>query len=138
MCYNNRFVSIATIKNRKVTHWRDYLDPVAVFNASGWPEGRRYERHPRRGRGRFVRARRTCSRRSSSSSATSDSPRAGPVLYLLLFGPLLKPLMGQFGASNYLQFCWAREFPRLVRGEVGQASGDAFGVRAHSDVLVDL
>jgi ketosteroid isomerase-like protein len=39
--YDNRFVSIATIKNRKVTHWRDYLDPVAVFNASGWPQGRR-------------------------------------------------------------------------------------------------
>ena len=26
-----------TIKDRKVTHWRDYLDPVAVFNAVGWP-----------------------------------------------------------------------------------------------------
>jgi ketosteroid isomerase-like protein len=37
--YDNRFVSIATIKNRKVTHWRDYLDPIAVFNASGWPQG---------------------------------------------------------------------------------------------------
>lgn len=36
--YDNRFVSIATIKNRKVTRWRDYLDPVAVFNASGWPQ----------------------------------------------------------------------------------------------------
>jgi ketosteroid isomerase-like protein len=36
--YDNRFVSIITIKNRKVTHWRDYLDPVAVFNASGWPQ----------------------------------------------------------------------------------------------------
>ena len=21
----------------KVTHWRDYLDPVAVFDALGWP-----------------------------------------------------------------------------------------------------
>jgi hypothetical protein len=20
-----------------VTHWRDYLDPIAVFDASGWP-----------------------------------------------------------------------------------------------------
>jgi ketosteroid isomerase-like protein len=39
--YNNRFVSIVTIKDRKVTHWRDYLDPVAVFDASGWPPGRR-------------------------------------------------------------------------------------------------
>jgi uncharacterized protein len=35
--YNNRFVSIITVKNRKVTHWRDYLDPIAVFDASGWP-----------------------------------------------------------------------------------------------------
>jgi ketosteroid isomerase-like protein len=35
--YNNRFVSIITVKDRKVTHWRDYLDPIAVFDASGWP-----------------------------------------------------------------------------------------------------
>jgi hypothetical protein len=34
--YDNRFVSVITIKERKVTHWRDYLDPVAVFNAIGW------------------------------------------------------------------------------------------------------
>jgi uncharacterized protein len=38
--YDNRFVSIVTIKDRKVTHWRDYLDPVAVFDSSGWPQGR--------------------------------------------------------------------------------------------------
>jgi ketosteroid isomerase-like protein len=36
--YDNRFVSIVTIKDRKVTHWRDYLDPIAVFDASGWPQ----------------------------------------------------------------------------------------------------
>ncbi len=35
--YNNRFVSIITVKDHKVTHWRDYLDPVAVFEAAGWP-----------------------------------------------------------------------------------------------------
>jgi ketosteroid isomerase-like protein len=35
--YDNHFVSVITIKDRKVTHWRDYLDPVAVFNALGWP-----------------------------------------------------------------------------------------------------
>ncbi|GAA2563822.1 hypothetical protein GCM10010435_39950 [Winogradskya consettensis] len=35
--YTNRFVSVVTIQNRKVTHWRDYLDPVAVFDALGWP-----------------------------------------------------------------------------------------------------
>jgi ketosteroid isomerase-like protein len=39
--YDNCFISVVTIKNRKVTHWRDYLDPVAVFNAAGWPETRR-------------------------------------------------------------------------------------------------
>ena len=39
--YDNRFVSIVTIKDRKVTHWRDYLDPVAVFDATGWPQGHR-------------------------------------------------------------------------------------------------
>jgi hypothetical protein len=31
------FVSVISIKYRKVTHWRDYLDPVAIFNALGWP-----------------------------------------------------------------------------------------------------
>jgi uncharacterized protein len=35
--YDNRFVSVVTIKKRKITHWRDYLDPVAVFDALGWP-----------------------------------------------------------------------------------------------------
>jgi uncharacterized protein len=35
--YNNRFVSIVTVKDDKVTHWRDYLDPIAVFDAAGWP-----------------------------------------------------------------------------------------------------
>jgi ketosteroid isomerase-like protein len=35
--YDNRFVSVITIEERKVTHWRDYLDPVAIFDAIGWP-----------------------------------------------------------------------------------------------------
>ena len=35
--YHNHFVSVITVKDRKVTYWRDYLDPVAVFNAIGWP-----------------------------------------------------------------------------------------------------
>jgi len=35
--YDNHFVSVITIKDRKITHWRDYLDPVAVFDAVGWP-----------------------------------------------------------------------------------------------------
>ncbi|MGA2013917.1 MAG: nuclear transport factor 2 family protein [Solirubrobacteraceae bacterium] len=36
--YDNRFVSIVTIGDQKVVHWRDYLDPIAVFEATGWPE----------------------------------------------------------------------------------------------------
>jgi len=36
--YDNRFVSIVTVRDGKVTHWRDYLDPIAVFDASGWPD----------------------------------------------------------------------------------------------------
>jgi ketosteroid isomerase-like protein len=39
--YNNHFVSVLTVNDGKVTHWRDYLDPVAVFDASGWPQGHR-------------------------------------------------------------------------------------------------
>ena len=35
--YDNRFVSIMTIEDGKVAHWRDYLDPVAVVDAAGWP-----------------------------------------------------------------------------------------------------
>jgi uncharacterized protein len=35
--YDNRFISVITIRDRKVARWRDYLDPVAVFNALGWP-----------------------------------------------------------------------------------------------------
>ena len=36
--YDNHFVSIITVADGKVVHWRDYLDPIAVFNATGWPE----------------------------------------------------------------------------------------------------
>ncbi len=36
--YNNHFVSVITIEDEKVTHWRDYLDPIAVFDAAGWPD----------------------------------------------------------------------------------------------------
>jgi ketosteroid isomerase-like protein len=36
--YANRYISVLTITDRKVTRWRDYLDPVAVFDALGWPE----------------------------------------------------------------------------------------------------
>jgi uncharacterized protein len=29
---------VLTISERLVTRWRDYLDPLAVFDALGWPE----------------------------------------------------------------------------------------------------
>jgi ketosteroid isomerase-like protein len=35
--YANRFVSVLTVRQGEVVHWRDYLDPVAVFDALGWP-----------------------------------------------------------------------------------------------------
>ncbi len=33
--YVNRFISVIAVKDRKVVHWRDYLDPLAVFAALG-------------------------------------------------------------------------------------------------------
>ena len=36
--YRNRYISVLTIANRKITYWRDYLDPLAVFDAIGWPK----------------------------------------------------------------------------------------------------
>jgi uncharacterized protein len=35
--YSNRYVSVLTLTQRKVTRWRDYLDPIAVFDATHWP-----------------------------------------------------------------------------------------------------
>jgi ketosteroid isomerase-like protein len=35
--YGNRYISVLTLRNREVVHWRDYLDPIAVFDALGWP-----------------------------------------------------------------------------------------------------
>jgi ketosteroid isomerase-like protein len=31
--YDNRFVSVVTIKNRKIVHWRDYMDSLAAWQA---------------------------------------------------------------------------------------------------------
>ncbi|MGC1303897.1 MAG: nuclear transport factor 2 family protein [Caulobacteraceae bacterium] len=31
--YNNRFASIIKIENRKISHWRDYMDSLAAWNA---------------------------------------------------------------------------------------------------------
>jgi ketosteroid isomerase-like protein len=33
--YRNRFVSVITIRDREVTHWRDYLDSYAAVQALG-------------------------------------------------------------------------------------------------------
>jgi ketosteroid isomerase-like protein len=35
--YGNRYISVLTLRDREVVHWRDYLDPIAVFDALGWP-----------------------------------------------------------------------------------------------------
>ena len=35
--YSNRYISVLTLREGEVVHWRDYLDPVAVFDALGWP-----------------------------------------------------------------------------------------------------
>jgi uncharacterized protein len=32
----NRYISVLSIVDRKIAHWRDYLDPIAVFDAVGW------------------------------------------------------------------------------------------------------
>jgi ketosteroid isomerase-like protein len=35
--YSNRYISVLTLRDGKIAHWRDYLDPLAVFDAVGWP-----------------------------------------------------------------------------------------------------
>jgi ketosteroid isomerase-like protein len=37
VAYANRYISVLTVVDCKVTRWRDYLDPIAVFEAVGWP-----------------------------------------------------------------------------------------------------
>jgi ketosteroid isomerase-like protein len=31
--YDNRFISVVTIEDRKIMHWRDYMDSLAAFTA---------------------------------------------------------------------------------------------------------
>jgi ketosteroid isomerase-like protein len=38
--YGNRYISVAVIEDRKVSEWRDYLDPLRVLAAL---EGRPFE-----------------------------------------------------------------------------------------------
>jgi len=35
--YGNRYISVLALRGNEVAGWRDYLDPVAVFDALGWP-----------------------------------------------------------------------------------------------------
>ena len=35
--YGNQYISVVTIRNRKIVHWRDYLDPLRVFAAFEGP-----------------------------------------------------------------------------------------------------
>ncbi len=30
-------ISVLTLRDREVVHWRDCLDPIAVSDALGWP-----------------------------------------------------------------------------------------------------
>jgi len=31
--YDNRFISVVTIENRQIIHWRDYMDSLAAWTA---------------------------------------------------------------------------------------------------------
>ena len=31
--YDNRLISVITIENRKIVHWRDYMDSLAAWTA---------------------------------------------------------------------------------------------------------
>jgi ketosteroid isomerase-like protein len=31
--YDNRFISVVTIEERKIVHWRDYMDSLAAMTA---------------------------------------------------------------------------------------------------------
>ena len=33
VAYDNRFISVVTIENRKIVHWRDYMDSLAAWTA---------------------------------------------------------------------------------------------------------
>lgn len=36
--YDNRLISVVTIENRKIVHWRDYMDSLAAWTALNPPE----------------------------------------------------------------------------------------------------
>src|ERR1700684_2522079 len=35
--YGNRYISVLSILDRKIVHWRDFRRPAAGFDAIGWP-----------------------------------------------------------------------------------------------------
>jgi ketosteroid isomerase-like protein len=35
--YDNRFISVVTIENRKIVQWRDYMDSLAAMTALSGP-----------------------------------------------------------------------------------------------------
>ena len=35
--YDNRFISVVIIEDRKIAHWRDYMDSLAAFTAEAGP-----------------------------------------------------------------------------------------------------
>jgi ketosteroid isomerase-like protein len=41
--YDNRFCSILELDNRKIVHWRDYMDSLAAWKALLWESGRSVE-----------------------------------------------------------------------------------------------
>jgi ketosteroid isomerase-like protein len=36
--YDNRFISVVTIEDRKIVRWRDYMDSLAAMTALGTPQ----------------------------------------------------------------------------------------------------
>src|SRR5260370_4778438 len=42
--YSNRYISVLSIVDRKIAHWRDYLDPPASFDAIGRPPRHQQQR----------------------------------------------------------------------------------------------
>jgi len=42
--YNNRFCSIIEVENRKIAHWRDYMDSLAAWNTLNGEDDRDHDR----------------------------------------------------------------------------------------------
>ena len=36
--YDNRLISVITIENRKIVHWKDYMDSLAAWTALNCPD----------------------------------------------------------------------------------------------------